>query len=146
MQPRVERFLVERRHGRERYPVARQLPSLQQLKCVGSGTRRCAPESRYPTVAYHSPLATPFVFSARRFRRAPHHMIQEMTISLAVPDILVAQARAGDLEALEALYRAFETPVYNLARRMLRHPEEAEDRSEERRVGKECRSRWSPYH
>ena len=24
--------------------------------------------------------------------------------------------------------------------------EELEDRSEERRVGKECRSRWSPYH
>src|SRR2546430_12587222 len=23
---------------------------------------------------------------------------------------------------------------------------EAHDRSEERRVGKECRSRWSPYH
>ena len=22
----------------------------------------------------------------------------------------------------------------------------ADDRSEERRVGKECRSRWSPYH
>src|SRR3712207_3776327 len=29
-----------------------------------------------------------------------------------------------------------------------RHPQAAtpEDRSEERRVGKECRSRWSPYH
>jgi hypothetical protein len=28
------------------------------------------------------------------------------------------------------------------------HPEfeSIEDRSEERRVGKECRSRWSPYH
>ena len=25
-------------------------------------------------------------------------------------------------------------------------PEERERRSEERRVGKECRSRWSPYH
>ena len=25
-------------------------------------------------------------------------------------------------------------------------PEEAKTRSEERRVGKECRSRWSPYH
>src|SRR5256885_16443028 len=25
-------------------------------------------------------------------------------------------------------------------------PANAEDRSEERRVGKECRSRWSPYH
>ena len=23
---------------------------------------------------------------------------------------------------------------------------EADERSEERRVGKECRSRWSPYH
>ena len=89
-----------------------------------------------------------------------------MTLSLAVPDMLVARARAGDLEALEALYRAFETPVYNLALRMLRTPEDAEDvlqeaflevvrsikqyrgegRSEERRVGKECRSRWSPYH
>ena len=25
-------------------------------------------------------------------------------------------------------------------------PRESIDRSEERRVGKECRSRWSPYH
>ena len=50
-----------------------------------------------------------------------------MTLSLAVPDILVARARAGDLEALEGLYRAFETPVYNLARRICRTPEDAED-------------------
>src|SRR2546430_11586742 len=50
-----------------------------------------------------------------------------MTISLAVPDILVARAKSGDLEALEALYRAFETPVYNLGLRMLRSPEDAED-------------------
>src|SRR5881296_3925746 len=64
---------------------------------------------------------------ARRIPYLTHLRVQEMTISLAVPDILVARARAGDLEALEALYRAFETPVYNLARRMLRHPEEAED-------------------
>jgi RNA polymerase sigma factor (sigma-70 family) len=50
-----------------------------------------------------------------------------MTISLAVPDVLVARARSGDLEALEALYRAFETPVYNLALRILRNAEDAED-------------------
>jgi DNA-directed RNA polymerase specialized sigma24 family protein len=55
------------------------------------------------------------------------YLFQEMTISLAVPDILVARAKAGDLEALEALYRAFETPVYNLALRVLRRPEDAED-------------------
>ncbi|MGH7350191.1 MAG: RNA polymerase sigma factor [Candidatus Rokuibacteriota bacterium] len=50
-----------------------------------------------------------------------------MTTSLAIPDILVARAKAGDEEALEALYRAFEAPVYSLARRMLRRPEDAED-------------------
>lgn len=50
-----------------------------------------------------------------------------MTISFAVPDLVVARARSGDLEALEALYRAFETPVYNLAHRILRNPEDAED-------------------
>ena len=27
-----------------------------------------------------------------------------------------------------------------------RKEDDAEHRSEERRVGKECRSRWSPYH
>src|SRR2546426_2936949 len=26
------------------------------------------------------------------------------------------------------------------------NPDDADHRSEERRVGKECRSRWSPYH
>ena len=28
----------------------------------------------------------------------------------------------------------------------LREEQDPDDRSEERRVGKECRSRWSPYH
>src|SRR5947199_10229544 len=55
-----------------------------------------------------------------------------MTISLAVPDLLVARAKSGDLEALEALYRAFETPVYNLALRVRRRPEDAEDGLQER--------------
>src|SRR5258707_15610975 len=32
------------------------------------------------------------------------------------------------------------------ARRASRGNEAGEERSEERRVGKECRSRWSPYH
>jgi len=50
-----------------------------------------------------------------------------MTVSLAVPDVLVARAQAGDEAALEALFRAFEAPVYNLVRRMLRRPEDAED-------------------
>ena len=38
--------------------------------------------------------------------------------------------RAGRLARLQKMMRRHEIPV----------------RSEERRVGKECRSRWSPYH
>ena len=43
------------------------------------------------------------------------------------PQSVVARARAGDPAAFEALYRAFEGPVYNLARRICRTAEDAED-------------------
>ena len=50
---------------------------------------------------------------------------------------------------LEA-FTAVRPLLYSIAYRMLGSTMEAEDlvqeRSEERRVGKECRSRWSPYH
>src|SRR5205809_7149052 len=73
------------------------------------------------------PSAPPQLKSPRRSPHHPHHNFQEMTISLTVPDVLVARAKTGDLEALEALYRAFEAPGYNLARRVLRNAEDAED-------------------
>ena len=46
-----------------------------------------------------------------------------------VPDdeLVIARARKGDLAAMETLYRAFEVPVYNLGRRLLNRPEEAEE-------------------
>jgi len=46
---------------------------------------------------------------------------------LADADRVVARARTGDPDALEQLYRAFEAPVYNLARRICRTTEDAED-------------------
>ncbi|MBA3343825.1 MAG: sigma-70 family RNA polymerase sigma factor [Gemmatimonadales bacterium] len=46
---------------------------------------------------------------------------------LANAESVVAQARAGDPAAFEALFRAFEVPVYNLARRICRTAEDAED-------------------
>ena len=46
---------------------------------------------------------------------------------LANAETVVARARQGDETALEALYRAFEVPVYNLARRICRTTEDAED-------------------
>ncbi len=52
-----------------------------------------------------------------------------MQSAFAVPaeDALVAGAREGNLDALEAVYRAFEVPVYNLVRRICKTPEDAED-------------------
>ena len=47
-------------------------------------------------------------------------------------------------EALDA--RAAAIAEYNSAGRTFSPKEISVARSEERRVGKECRSRWSPYH
>ncbi len=46
---------------------------------------------------------------------------------LASADATLARVRSGDPEAQEALFRAFESPVYNLARRICRTTEDAED-------------------
>jgi RNA polymerase sigma-70 factor (ECF subfamily) len=46
---------------------------------------------------------------------------------LADAEALVARVIAGDPEAQESLYRAFEAPVYGLARRICRTTEDAED-------------------
>ena len=43
-------------------------------------------------------------------------------------------------------YRLGEVPVSNMDHMVAYFHNIAELRSEERRVGKECRSRWSPYH
>ena len=42
-------------------------------------------------------------------------------------DLLITRARKGDMAAMEALYRMYEAPVYNLGRRILSRPEEAEE-------------------
>jgi RNA polymerase sigma factor (sigma-70 family) len=46
---------------------------------------------------------------------------------LANAENVVSRARTGDTEALGELFRAFEVPVYNLARRICRTTEDAED-------------------
>jgi len=46
---------------------------------------------------------------------------------VADADAVLARARTGDAAALESLYRAFEGPVYNVARRICRTTEDAED-------------------
>ncbi len=46
---------------------------------------------------------------------------------IGLDDDLVAQARAGDVVALEAVYRATSGPVYTLLRRLVRRPAIAEE-------------------
>lgn len=45
----------------------------------------------------------------------------------ALDDLAIQRAKAGDLDALERIYRAYEGTVYTLARRICRSPEDAED-------------------
>ena len=54
-----------------------------------------------------------------------------ISIGLASPEEILAQSSGEVLKPETINYRTYK-------------PER--DRSEERRVGKECRSRWSPYH
>ena len=65
----------------------------------------------------------------------------------------MAAARSKIISLLNAAGIAFKVtehqPIYTVEEGealKLPHPEAIARRSEERRVGKECRSRWSPYH
>src|SRR2546426_12776500 len=66
-----------------------------------------------------------------------------------LPQVMVVRLGGRDVEAivqpvLEALQHVA-LLLQGLARREVQLPGD-QPRSEERRVGKECRSRWSPYH
>jgi RNA polymerase sigma factor (sigma-70 family) len=64
--------------------------------------------------------------------------MSQMTLA-AVDDIAIKRAKAGDLSALERLYRAYEGLVYTLARRICRSEEDAEDVMQETFI-EVCRS------
>ena len=64
--------------------------------------------------------------------------LEEERISRKKHDFRPYLAIADCLSRVENITHVFHTS--------LKHDEERYRRSEERRVGKECRSRWSPYH
>src|SRR2546422_4501135 len=60
------------------------------------------------------------------------------------PDEMMATVAARELADGEVVFVGIGLP--NLACNLARATHAPNLRSEERRVGKECRSRWSPYH
>ena len=63
--------------------------------------------------------------------------VQELIIILAIAGILFGGKKLPELgKGIGQAIKGFKKSM----------SETEEDRSEERRVGKECRSRWSPYH
>src|SRR2546422_8573975 len=63
----------------------------------------------------------------------------------ALPISAQLQRCAADRGQVQAVDPGHPQPA-ELGRRALEAADRLRERSEERRVGKECRSRWSPYH
>src|SRR2546425_10628286 len=87
------------------------------------------------------PYTTLFRSRARHPRAVPRaEVVGEIGEVHEVPVVLARQDLAREVD--EVVSRA-RRELGGVARREL---EVRDVRSEERRVGKECRSRWSPYH
>src|SRR3989441_166361 len=75
-------------------------------------------------------------------RRTPGNARRREAVALT----LLREKALGEIQALGELRHLAPHGLELLVERLLVLDELAADRSEERRVGKECRSRWSPYH
>src|SRR3712207_9032326 len=85
------------------------------------------------------------LFQTRLGQEGVQRVAVNLQVRRAGPLVLQHDARRGEAR----LVFNEELPAESLALELLRHLEEfvrLKNRSEERRVGKECRSRWSPYH
>ena len=60
-------------------------------------------------------------------------------------DLLIATAKMSDYEHKDEVVEALKVASVSFQKEWA-FTYHLPDRSEERRVGKECRSRWSPYH
>src|SRR2546426_12236313 len=109
------------RSPRRRSPMTRGL-----LLGVGAGLLvvACRPESRTPTQPPSTPAANPLAFELQH--PGTHIMLLH---GQTRPGVARSNAAAAD----NGIYYHGGPIIYA-------------QRSEERRVGKECRSRWSPYH
>src|SRR5258708_5419008 len=73
------------------------------------------------------------------------HFERELAAN-TLPFLAPAPARVDEPRIVRAEVAALFVGRRHLAGELRRYAHRFERRSEERRVGKECRSRWSPYH
>ena len=122
----IEAMLWQMRHGSRRS----QIEMLDML--IGMGKAGAA--VRFLDTRYHNGDTIDIQFASRMLRagsREPLEFIHRVVRSGGTIDhVMVRLIKANGQRVDYALLR----DVF------------AQDRSEERRVGKECRSRWSPYH
>src|SRR5260370_42573072 len=87
------------------------------------------------------------LFRSRYVRDGKTEAMQASKITVSVRN-----ASGGQDQVTRTLYKTVHGPVVNLGAMdpalgwTTQSVFAIRDRSEERRVGKECRSRWSPYH
>src|SRR2546422_4081412 len=90
-----------------------------------------------------------FFFSSRRRHT---RCSRDWSSDVCSSDLLTLVTLAGPARSAAGPYREYEIRFIGEASPLGKSPNDADLinavawRSEERRVGKECRSRWSPYH
>ena len=62
------------------------------------------------------------------------------------PDELARSFRTKKTMLIGLIVLDLENPIFSKVIKVIENVVKDHGRSEERRVGKECRSRWSPYH
>ena len=78
--------------------------------------------------------------------QANYMFMKENNINMITPVVITRSLDDIDLNFNYGELRAKDNLLSNILDKAKEVVEEMVDRSEERRVGKECRSRWSPYH
>ena len=72
---------------------------------------------------------------------------EKLKLFILMLALICAIAVGAHAQEPDQLYRVDEIPIKNLSKILpAQNVQNPLTRSEERRVGKECRSRWSPYH
>src|SRR2546430_8662275 len=71
--------------------------------------------------------------------------VQTCALPIYERNLVVARGTPEQLDVVERIIQEFDKPIQQVLIEA-RFVTISKPRSEERRVGKECRSRWSPYH